>query len=172
MTDRGLKIALVVSVALNIFVLGALAGGLIMGVRTLQDRPNRDRPAVIDMVRTLDEADRAAAETRLRQTALAARADFDTARQARSEAIDLAGAETFDRHAVEVALERSRASETMGRQRLEGGLLDLMEGLEQQDRQRLAPGLARRGRDGRRGRRHDDGRRAPPPAEVAAPQNG
>ena len=171
MTDRGLKLALVISVALNIFVVGALAGGLIMGARTIQDRPHRDRPAVIDMVRSLDEADRAAAEARLRATALAARADFNTARQARSEAIDLAGGATFDRAAVEAALIRSRESEAAGRQRLEGGLLDLMEGLDQEDRQRLAPGLARRGRDGRPGRRggHEQDHTAPPGIEVTAP---
>jgi len=152
MTDRGLKIALGVSVALNIFIVGAAAGGLIMGVRGLDSRSHRDRPPVIQMIQSLDEADRAAAEQTLRETGLAARGDFDAARRYRSEAITLAGAEAFDRAAVEGALARSREAEGQGRVRLEGSLLDLMERLDQPDRQRLAPGLARRGRDGGRSR--------------------
>ncbi|HRH20983.1 MAG TPA: periplasmic heavy metal sensor, partial [Brevundimonas sp.] len=70
----------------------------------------------------------------------------------RSEAINLAGAETFDRAAVEAALTQSREAEARGRGRLEGSLLDVMERLDQADRQRLAPGLSRRGREGRRER--------------------
>lgn len=167
MTDRGLKIALGVSVALNIFIVGAVAGGLIMGVRGLDDRSHRDRPPVIQMVQSLDEADRAAAEQTLRETGLVAREDFDAARRYRSEAIAVAGAEIFDRAAVEAALARSREFEGQGRSRLEGSLLDLMERLDQADRQRLAPGLARRGRDGRRGRGgHHRPSHEPPVAEA------
>lgn len=151
MTDRGLKVALGISLALNIFVIGAVAGGLIMGVRGLDHRPNRERPPVIELVQSLDEADRAEAERTLRESGLAAREDFNTARRFRAEAIALAGAETFDRPAVEAALAQSRAAEAEGRTRLEGSLLDLMGQLDQADRERLAPSLARRGREGRRG---------------------
>lgn len=155
MTDRGLKIALGVSIAVNIFVLGAVAGGLIAGVRLLEDRPYRDRPPVIDIVRSLDESDRAALVESLRGAGLAAHDDFESARRARSEAIELAGDETFDRSAVEAALARSREAEGRGRARIEASVLDLMGRLDQEDRQRLAPSLARRGGgpDHRRGRR-------------------
>lgn len=158
MTDRGLKIALGLSVALNIFVVGAVAGGLLIGLRHVDRSPRRDRPPVIEMVQSLDAADRAEAEHTLRQTGLVARQDFETARQYRTDAINLAGAEQFDRAAVEAALARSRAAEAAGRVRLEGSILDLMERLDQPDRERLAPSLARRGREGRSGRR---GHRSP-----------
>ena len=153
MTDRGLKIALGVSVALNIFVVGAVAGVLVAGLRGLDHRTHRERPPVIQMIQSLDETDRAAAEQTLQGAGLAAREDFDAARTHRSEAINLAGAKTFDRAAVEAALAQSRAAELRGRDRLEGSLLDVMQDLDQADRQRLAPGLARRSRDGRRDRR-------------------
>lgn len=168
MTERGLKIALAVSVAVNIFVVGTVVGGVIMGVRNFDGRTHRDRPPVIQMIQSLDETDRAAAEQALHETGLAARQDFDSARRYRSEAIALAGAETFDRAAVEAALAQARQAEGTGRGRLETALLDLMERLDQADRQRLAPGLARRGRDGHRGR---GGRRGPTP-EAVAPRAG
>jgi uncharacterized membrane protein len=153
MTDRGLKIALGLSVALNVFVIGAVAGVMVTGVRGLDQPPRRERPPVIQMIQSLDQADQAAAEQALRDAGLAAREDFNTARSHRSEAINLAGAETFDRAAVEAALAQSREAEARGRGRLEGSLLDVMERLDQADRQRLAPGLSRRGREGRRDRR-------------------
>ena len=175
MTDRGLKVALAVSVAVNIFVAGAVVTGLAVGLRGLPERPHRDRPPVISLVQSLDEADRAEAEATLRSTALAARGDFETARRERAEAIDLASAETFDRPAVEAALARSRAAEAAGRARLEGTMLNLLERLDREDRQRLAPALARRGRDGgprRRFRERDDGAAAVSQREATAPSEG
>lgn len=172
MTDRGLKVALAVSVAVNIFVAGVVVTGLVVGLRDLPERPHHDRPPVFSLVQSLDEADRAEVEQTLRSTALAARSDFETARRERAEAIDLAGAETFDRPAVEAALARSREAEAAGRSRLEGTMLDLLERFDQEDRQRLAPALARREREG--GRRHRlrdmrrDERVAPPEAGAPA----
>ena len=170
MSDRGLKIALTVSVAVNIFVAGAVVTGLVVGARHLGDRPGYDRPPVITLIRSLDEADRVQAQEALQASALAARQDFEAARRARTEAIELAGAETFDRPAVEAALAQSRAAESDGRGRLEGTMLDILERLDQEDRQRLAPGLARRGREGRPGSRFRDRRRDEGPPPVAAPE--
>lgn len=146
MTGRGLKIALGLSVALNIFVSGAAAGALIVGLRAFPDRAYRDRPPVVALIRSLDFADRERVERDLRSSALAARADFQAARRHRLEAVDLAGAETFDRAAVEAALARARQAEGQGRDRLEDTLLDTLEALDREDRQRLAPALARRAR--------------------------
>ena len=174
MTERGLKIALAVSVAVNIFVAGVVVTGLAVGLRHLPDRPYGERPPIIAMIRSLDEPDRAQTEQALRTTALAAREDFEAARRLRSEAIELAGADTFDRAAVEAALARSREAEGAGRTRLEGTMLDLLQRLDQEDRQRLAPALARRDREAGPGRRfRDRGREeSPPPAEVAAGPEG
>lgn len=148
MSPRSLKIALAVSVTLNVFVLGAVAGGLIVGGRILAER-QAGRPPVAALAGALDPADQALLRERLRASADDVRGDFRAARQARREAIELAGAETFDRAAVEAALERSHASERAGRRKLEGTLLDVLETLEPSERERLAPALARRGPDGR-----------------------
>lgn len=173
MTDRGLKIALAVSVAVNIFVAGAVVTGLAVGLRGLPDRPYGERPPVFTLVQSLDEADRAEAEQSLRSSALAARGDFESARRLRAEAIDLAGAETFDRPAVEAALARSREAEAVGRSRLEDTMLDLLQRLDQEDRQRLAPAFARRGREGHRGRRFRDRLGEGPSAvETPSPSGG
>lgn len=170
MTDRGLKIALAVSVAVNIFVAGVVVTGLAVGLRGMPHRPQGERPPVFSLVQSLDEADRAEAEETIRSAALAARGDFEDARRLRAEAIDLAGAETFDRPAVEAALARSRDAEAVGRSRLEGTMLDLLQRLDREDRQRLAPAFARRGREGGHRRRFRDGRHgdAPPSAEAPA----
>lgn len=169
MTERGLKVALGLSVALNVFVIGAVAGGLIVGARGFNERPHRERPPVIQMVQSLDEADRSEAEQTLRRAGLAARSDFETARRLRGEAIELAGAESFDRAAVEARLNQARAAEMQGRVRLEESVLDLMGRLDQADRERLAPSLARRGREGRAG--GPNRRRERTPSEPAAPRS-
>lgn len=170
MTDRGLKIALAVSVAVNIFVAGVVVTGLAVGLRGIPDRPHGDRPPVFSLVQSLDEGDREEAQQALRSAALSARGDFEEARRLRAEAIDLAGADTFDRPAVEAALARSREAEASGRARLEGTMLDLLERLDQDDRQRLAPAFARRGRERGHHRRFRDGRgpETPPTAEAPA----
>lgn len=148
MSPRSLKIALAVSVTLNVFVLGALAGGLIVGGRVLAER-QEGRPPVTRLAGALEPADQALLRERLRDAAEEVRGDFRAARQARREAIELAGAETFDRPAVEAALEQSHEAERAGRRKLEGTLLDVLAELEPEDRERLAPALARRGPEGR-----------------------
>ena len=162
MSPRNLKIALAVSVTLNVFVLGAVAGGLIIGGRALQERREARAP-VFAMAQSLDEATRERVTETLRDTALTSREDFRAARAARREAVELASAETFDRAAIEAALARSHQMEDGGRQRLEASLLDLMADMPQAERQVLAPALARRGH-GERGRgRHGRGPRSDRP---------
>lgn len=167
MTDRGLKIALAVSVAVNVFVVGAVAGGLIVGGRFLAERRGGDRPPVMALVATMEPPARLEATESLRQAGMEARPDFETARGARLDAVELAGAETFDRAAVEAALDRSVVAEHAGRRRLERAYLDILQPLDRAERQRLAPGLARRGPD--RGRRHGRFGRGEGPIEMGSP---
>ena len=179
MTDRGLKIALAVSVALNVFVVGSVVGGVIVGGRFLAERGRDNRPPALELVRTLPEPAQEAAATTLREAGLQARPQFETARRERAQAVELAAAESFDRQAVAEALARSRESELAGRSRLEGAMLDVLQPLSREERRALAGALARRGPEGRgRGRgRFGGGRRfgpdgvSPPsdPAAVAAP---
>lgn len=168
MSPRSLKIALAVSMTLNVFVVGAVAGGLIVGGRVLQERREARAP-VYALARSLDAEERQRVTGALRATALASRDDFRAARAARREAVELAGAETFDRAAIEAALARSHRSEDASRQRLEAALLDLMADMSQAERQVLALALARRAH-GERGRgRHV---RGPQPESQAPPADG
>ncbi|WP_296817253.1 periplasmic heavy metal sensor [Brevundimonas sp.] len=155
MSPRSLKIALAVSVTLNVFVVGAVAGGLIVGGRALQEH-REVRAPVFALVRSLDAPEQERVRGALRESALAARSDFEAARAARLQAVELASAQTFDRAAVDAALERSHQAEGAGRRRLESTLLDVMADLDPAERQTLSLALVRRGPE--RGRR-DGGRR-------------
>jgi len=147
MTSRSLKIALAVSVALNVFALAA--GGAVWVAREKVEqrvaeaqKPGRSEP-VWDVIERMDPAVRDQVKQRLRASAMQARPDFEEARAARREAIALTGAETFDPVAVAALLERSRASEARGRSRLETGAVETLNQLSPADRKALAPILSR-----------------------------
>jgi uncharacterized membrane protein len=151
MSTRGLKIALVVLVLVNVFALAALATTLVQlnRVETRLDaehRPNGERRSPRQMLRDLDPETRERVGEALRASALAAKPDFEEARRLRREAVAAVSAPEFDAAAVTALLDGSRAAELRGRQRLERDALTLMETLEPQDRARLAPMLARSGR--------------------------
>ncbi|KQR61018.1 periplasmic heavy metal sensor [Brevundimonas sp. Leaf168] len=149
MTSKSLKIALAVSVALNLF---AVAGGVTYVVnrdrieRRIEDqrRPGREGP-LAEVLADLDPAVRQRVRTALRESALAARPDFEAARAARREAIDIAGQPTLDATRVESLLEQSRAAEMRGRTRLESGAVAVLATLTPEERKALAPILQRKG---------------------------
>ena len=149
MTSKSLKIALAVSVALNLF---AVAGGITYVVnrdrieRRIEDqrRPGRERP-LAEVLADLDPAVRQRVRTALRESALAARPDFEAARAARREAIDVAGQPTLDAARVESLLEQSRSAEMRGRTRLENGAVAVLATLTPEERKALAPILQRKG---------------------------
>ena len=172
MTRRTLKIALAVSVALNLF---AVAGGVAYGVsrdrieRRIEDqrRPGREGP-LADVLGDLDPAVRQRVRATLRQSALAARPDFEAARAARREAIEAAGQPTMDVARVEALLSQSRAAELRGRSRLETDAIALLGTLNPQERKALTPLLQRKA-NARRAARHDD--RPSPPEDRPSPDD-
>ena len=147
MTSRSLKIALAVSVALNVFA--ATAVGAVWVARDKIEhriaeshKSGRSEP-VWDVIERMDPTVRDQVKAQLRAAAMQARPDFDEARAARREAIALTGGETFDPVAVAALLERSRASEARGRSRLEAGAVEVLSQLSPTDRKALAPILSR-----------------------------
>lgn len=164
MTSKSLKIALAVSVALNLF---AVAGGVTYVVnrdrieRRIEDqrRPGREGP-LAEVLADLDPAVRQRVRTSLRESALAARPDFEAARAARREAIDIAGQPTLDAARVESLLEQSRAAEMRGRARLENGAVAVLATLTPEERKALAPILQRKG-NARRAVAHGPDHRQP-----------
>lgn len=153
MTPKTLKIALAVSVALNVF---AVAGAVTYVVnrdrieRKIEDqrRPGREGP-LAEVLGDLDPAVRDRVRTALRESALAARPDFEAARAARREAIDVAGQPTLDAVRVQSLLDQSRAAEMRGRTRLENGAVAVLGTLTPDERKALTPILQRKG-DARR----------------------
>lgn len=169
MSPNNLKIALAVSVALNLF---AIAAGVT--VMVAQDRLERraeaehrgPRVPFSVMLESMDPAVRDRVRQELRATAMAARPDFNEARSARRAAIAAAAADVFDAATVRTLLEQSRAAELRGRSRLEAEAVTVLGTLDVEDRRALSVILARNG--GRSGRHQDRGdRRSPPAAPVA-----
>ena len=169
MNARTLKIALAVSVALNLFA--AVAGvSLWAGLSREQDRIEaqhrspRTRSTLM-LIDQLDPAVRDRVRSTLRASAMAARPDFEEARLKRREAVAGVRDGTFDAARTRSLLEDSRNAELRGRARLEADAVALLATLEPDDRQALSEILTRRGRAAGRDGRHESSRgidRAPP----------
>lgn len=172
MNTRALVIALIASVAVNLF---AVATGvtLLVGQSRAEARleesrqPGRDQ-SYRDILRTLDPEVRRQVNQALRRSAQAARPDFQEARAARREAIALAQGSDFDAIAVTALLERSRAAETRGRARIETDSIAILQTLQPDDRQALSVLLNRHRKNRDRARPPA----APPVAEQMAGERG
>lgn len=162
MTNRGWKIALAASVALNVF---GLAGGVAAWVahEKTQARnaalpsPSGSQPSFTEIMDGLSPGVRERVRSTLRASAKAAKPDFQQGREARLKAIALAASPTGDVAEIALLLDQSRAAEIRGRQRMEQNAVPLFATLAPADRQALSVILKRRG--------HGDA----PPARPAAP---
>lgn len=151
MNARTLKIALAVSVALNLFAVAAGATVLIGQAKIedrieAQQRPPRDRSPAMIVVSRLDPQVRERVRAVLKEAALAAKPDFEEARLKRRQAVALAAAEPFDAERVAALLAESRTAELRGRARLEANAVQLLGTLDPADRAALSEILTRKGR--------------------------
>lgn len=158
MSGKGLKIALAVSVALNLFALAA-AGTLAVTRDRVEDRVEaQQRPgrtgSPMGLVGRLSPEVRPQVREALRDAALAARPDFEEARLKRRQAVALAASPTFDPERLRTLLDESRAAELRGRQRLEVGAIAVLADLGPADRAIMAEILSRK-RGGGSGKGHD-----------------
>lgn len=145
--NKGLKIALAASVALNIFAVVGGGTAWVLSRKAAEQaaegrKPGRSEP-VWAVVEALPSAVRDQVKGELRANALQARPDFEDSRAARREAIALTASDSFDAVAVAALLERSRASEMRGRARLEAGAVETLGRLTPENRKALAPILSR-----------------------------
>ncbi|MDP1778284.1 MAG: periplasmic heavy metal sensor [Brevundimonas sp.] len=172
MSPKALKIALIGSVALNLFAVAAGATLLVTRAQVEDRVEAQHRPAragsPMRLVDQLDPAVRERVRETLRASALAARPDFEEARLKRRQAVEMGRSATFDAVRAEALLEESRNAELRGRARLEADAVALLATLEPDDRRALSEILTRRGRaagrdhGGRHGRQ--DASKATPPA--------
>lgn len=128
MTQRGLRIALLISVLVNGFLLTGALVAAVLYPKTVGDKADQHQHTPLAAAaRELPAPDRARLKDVMRAAALQAKPDFDAARSLRRRAADLAAAPTFDRDAAARDLVEARAAEERGRAKLEAGLLDFMQ---------------------------------------------
>lgn len=150
MTPRTKTILLAGSVALNLFAAAAVATMFVTRAQVedrveAQHKPPRTGSPMM-LIEGLDPAERDRVRDALRASALAARPDFETARQNRREAVRIASSDAFDRARVTALLTQSREAELRGRARLETDAVAVLDTLQPADRKALSEILTRRGR--------------------------
>lgn len=167
MSRRALLIALFVSLAVNIFAVGALVGAAVIGPRGhrgpdfAQGGPPRGRGpggGAFAGSAALAPEHREAWRTALREQQAAAGPKLREARQAREQAWRALGREPVDAQAVLGALQRSRALEGEARADIDRRIVEFAGALPADERGRLAAVLA----EPRRGGGGPSGRRGPP----------
>ena len=168
MSPGTLKMALIGSVALNLFAVAAGATLMVTRAQVEHQVEAQHRPAragsPMRLVEQLDPAVRQRVRETLRASALAARPDFEEARLKRRQAVEMGRSETFDAVRARALLEDSRNAEMRGRARLEADAVALLATLEPDDRRALSEILSRRGRVAGR----DRGVRGPQPVVSRA----
>lgn len=144
MSRKTLAILLFVSLALNVFMVGAVVGGLVVGQKFRADRPAMARGGqpLWAAANTLPPEQRRAYRKLLRGEAGEVRDGMREARAARAQAWRQLGAEPFDPAATRASLGVARAREAQVRADVEGRIVDFAAGLPSAERARLAQGLA------------------------------
>ena len=149
MRRRTLWIALFVSLAVNLFVIGAVAGALAFG-RGLRpaEPPMRRGPAFWAAADSLSPQQRDAYRQTLRSQSQDVRGRMREARAARREAWRTLGAQPMDAAATIRELDRARAMDAAGRAAVERRIVEFAATLPPADRARFAEALARQPRGG------------------------
>lgn len=167
MTSNALKYGLAASLALNLFIVGAVVGAAGMQARHNQratpQRPPSNTSALMRAADALPEARRAAYIERLNAAGELARKDFVAAREVRTKASDLIGAPTYDRPKVSALLGQARNIDQGTRARFEETVLEYAATLSPEERkvfaERLKPPVPKRrdndGKDDRNDRDRD-----------------
>jgi uncharacterized membrane protein len=147
MFQRPRPILLVVSLALNLFLIGTVVGGLVVGqrLRAMRPPPERGGPALWAAARGLSPAHRDAYREVLRGEGGEVRSKLRAAREARMQAWKTLGQEPFDAGAVRQRLAAARTQDTAARQELEDRLVAFAASLPADERVKLAEGLSQPG---------------------------
>lgn len=133
---RGLVVA---SVALNVFLAGAFAGGAVW-LRNARQAPGYSLESAGGQ---LDATDRTAFRKALREVRQESRQEILDGQQARREAANLLQQPVVDTAALAAALERARNADIAVRKRLEQRIVEFAAGTSLDNRRVLAEGLLR-----------------------------
>jgi uncharacterized membrane protein len=145
MNDVSLRRWLVASLVVNVFLVGAVAGGAArwwLAERSVAatDPPRGLRHAADD----LPAEQRRSFLIGLRTARRAVAEPLQVAREGRQEVLRLLREPRFEAEAVAQTLARTRAADMAARERFEAAVLDFAATLSPAERQKLADGLARR----------------------------
>ncbi|HEX8568615.1 MAG TPA: periplasmic heavy metal sensor [Caulobacteraceae bacterium] len=152
MTGRRLQTAFFVSLALNLFLVGLIVGGLLISLRGDSARPRpRGAGHYWAAAQQFDAADREAFEALLRRESQENAPRVTEMRRSRREAQRAMNADAFDPAAVRAALARAHQAELAVRADVDAAVLQFAERLDQDERAAL--GEAMRRPKGRRGDR-------------------
>ncbi|SCM76974.1 putative membrane-associated protein [uncultured Pleomorphomonas sp.] len=138
-----MKIALALSLALNVFILGAAAGAWIWRLAPMPAQPADQGLASAAQAMAPDQ--RQAFRQALAKARSDAQPDSQAARDARDKLARLLKEADLDRDAIDATLETTRAADIRVRARVEAAVMDFAEGLDSQSRALLIDGLSSRG---------------------------
>ena len=172
MSNRGLAIALFLSMALNLFAVGAVVGGFVIAHRIHQTvpglmagRPGMPQQPLWAAADGLPPAHRDAYRAILRSQALGVAQQVRAARLARRQAWAGLTTEPFDAAAAGKALAEARMLEMQARGGVEQKIVDFAATLPPPERAQLAQGLARSAPGVRMMRRMHGEPDGPPPPQ-------
>ena len=146
MARRTLTIALIASAALNLFLVGAVVGGLLAGRaehRPATPKQGRGGPPLWAAGQALSPEHREAYRHMLRNRAPGSAEDFRAARRLRAEAWQAIATEAPDAAAAKAALAQARQLDASARGELEGRVVDFALALPAAERVKLAAQLAK-----------------------------
>lgn len=151
MTTRAMKALCIGSVALNLFLLGAIAGGAYrwFAARQVAEVAVGARPAAPTALRfaaqELSPERQRQFQEALRRARREARPLVQQAREGRREVLRLVAAAPFDRSALDAALAHTRAADRAVRERIEAAVAEFVATLTPAERTVFAQSLTLRG---------------------------
>jgi uncharacterized membrane protein len=145
MSSGASRWVLVASVVLNVFLVGALAGGAVQwfaahGRHEAAEAPAQPRALRFAASGLSPERQKEFVEA-LRRARREGREYGREAREARQEVLDIVAAPQFDRAALDAALARTRNADVALRTQVEQGVADFAATLTPDERARFAEGL-------------------------------
>ena len=140
-----LKTLLIVSVVLNVFLLGAIAGGTYRWMEKQKADVIAQQRGLRFAAAELPEARRDQLRDALRQTRRDSLPLIIGARSGRLDVVQALAAPQFDRNALDAALARTREADVAVRARVEGTVAEFASTLTPDERLKLVDALERHG---------------------------